>query len=152
VRPVSHTLIDFVSAPIVQVFALLTDLGCIVKWLPGCDSAESEGPLRKGARFRARFGQRMSEFEIVDFAPPATFGWVERGQRKGTRLYLRLDSSGSNTAVTLREVWTPHSFGAWVRGHLFERRKVQLRLRNILENLRSMVAPWSASRSILSGA
>ena len=140
-RPVIHTLIDSVRAPIVQVFALLTDPGRIAKWLPGCDTAESAGPLRKGARLKAWFGERMTEFEIVDFAPPATFGWVERGQRKGTRLFLRLDSSGSTTAVTVREVWTPRSFGAWVRGHFFERRKVQRRLRNILENLRTLLAP-----------
>jgi len=140
-RPVIHTLIDSVRAPIVQVFALLTDPARIAKWLPGCDGAESEGPLRRGARFKARFGQRMTEFEIVDFAPPATFGWVERGQRKGARLFLRLDSSGATTAVTIREVWTPQSFGAWVRGHFFERRKVQRRLRNILENLRTLLAP-----------
>jgi len=140
-RPVIHTLIDSVRAPIVQVFALLTDPARIAKWLPGCDGAESEGPLRKGARFKARFGQRTTEFEIVDFAPPATFGWVERGQRKGARLFLRLDSSGANTAVTVREVWIPRSFGAWVRGRFLERRKVQRRLHNILENLRTLLAP-----------
>src|SRR6266849_9670106 len=140
-RPVAHTLIDTVEAPMVRVFALLTSPGRFPDWLPGCTGVEYEAPLRQGARFKARFGERVTEFEIVDFAPPATFGWVERGQRKGTRLFLRLDSSGSTTAVTIREVWTPRSFGAWVRGHFFERRKVQRRLRNILENLRTLLAP-----------
>jgi len=140
-RPVSHTLIESVSAPVVEVFALLTDPGRIAKWLPGCDAVESGGLLKKGARFKARFGQRETEFEIVDFAPPATLGWVERGQRKGARLFLRLDATGATTAVTVREVWTPQSLGAWARGRFFERRKVQRRLHDILQNLRALLAP-----------
>src|SRR3989441_3093121 len=69
-RPVSHTLINSIRAPIDRVFALLTDPGRIAQWLPGCDGVQSAGPLRKGARFTARFGARQTEFEIVDFAPP----------------------------------------------------------------------------------
>lgn len=139
-RPVSCTFIDSVTAPVVQVFSLLSDPNRIAQWLPGCDALEGDVPLKKGARLKARFGQRMAEFEIVDFAPPATIGWVERGQRNGSKLFLRLDASGATTAVTVREVWTPRSFVAWVRGRFFERRRVQRRLRDILQNLRSLVA------------
>lgn len=139
-RPVSHTYVDSVKAPVVQVFALLTDPARMPKWLPGCDAVESAGPFRKGGRFTARFGQRTSEFEIVDFAAPATFGWTERGQRKGTKLFLRLDVTGSTTAVTIREVWTPRGFIAWVRGRFFERRQVQRRLQTIIQNVRALLA------------
>ena len=139
-RPVSHTFVDSVKAPIVQVFALLTDPGRIAQWLPGCDGVEASVPFRKGVRFTARFGDRTSEFEIVDFAVPATFGWTERGQRKGTKLFLRLDVTGTTTAVTIREVWTPRSFVGWVRGRFFERRHVQRRLQAIVQNLRTILA------------
>jgi len=140
-RPVSHTFVDSVRAPVVQVFALLTDPVRIPKWLPGCDAVESPGPLRKGARFTARFGERTSEFEIVDFSAPATFGWTERGQRKGTKLFFRLDVTGATTAVTVREVWTPRGFLGWVRGRFFERRQVQKRLQTIVQNLRTVLTP-----------
>lgn len=139
-RPVSHTYVDSVRAPVVQVFALLTDPARIPKWLPGCDAVESPGPLRKGGKFTARFGQRTSEFEIVDFVAPATFGWTERGQRKGTKLFMRLDVTGATTAVTVREVSTPRGFIAWVRGRFFERRQVQKRLQTIVQNLRALLA------------
>jgi len=139
-RPVSHTIVESIRAPVVQVFALLTDPGRIAKWLPGCDGVDSSGPLKKGVKFTARFGARTSEFEVVDFAAPATFGWTERGQRKGTKLFLRLDVTGSTTAVTIREIWTPQGFLAWVRGRFFERRQVQKRLQTIVQNLRSLLA------------
>jgi uncharacterized protein YndB with AHSA1/START domain len=140
-RPVSHTYVDSVKAPVVQVFAALTDPARIPKWFPGCDAVESAGPFKKGGRFTARFGQRTSEFEIVDFSAPATFGWTERGQRKGTKLFFRLDVTGATTAVTVREVWTPRGFLGWVRGRFFERRQVQKRLQAIVQNLRTVLAP-----------
>jgi uncharacterized protein YndB with AHSA1/START domain len=139
VQPVSYTVIDSVGAPVVQVFSILTDPMRIAKWLPGCDAVECDQPLKKGARLKARFGRRIAELEIVDFAPTATLGWVERGQRKA-KLFFRLDSRGAMTAVTIQEVWNPRSFVAWVRGRFFERRKVQGRLRAILQNLRTMLA------------
>jgi uncharacterized protein YndB with AHSA1/START domain len=139
-QPVSHTYVDSVNAGVAQVFALLTDPNRIARWLPGCDGVESNAPLRKGVRFKARFGQRVSEFEVVDYAPPATFGWAERGERKGARLFLRLDASGTATAVTVREVWTPRSFVAWIRGRFLERRQVQRRLQTIVQNLRTLLA------------
>jgi uncharacterized protein YndB with AHSA1/START domain len=108
-RPVSHTLIDSVSAPIDQVFALLTDPRRMIAWLPACDDVyvQSAGPLTKGARLVVRFGDRVTAFDVVDFDPPRTFGWVERGLRRGTKTFFRLDARGTGTAVTIREVWTP---------------------------------------------
>src|SRR5207247_10158055 len=69
-RPVSHTLINSIRAPIDRVFALLTDPGRIAQWLPGCDGVQSAGPLRKGARFTARFGALAAGFRVVDSHPP----------------------------------------------------------------------------------
>ena len=96
--------------------------------------------VQEGFPLTARFGQRTSEFEIVDFSAPATFGWTERGERKGTKLFLRLDVTGSTTAVTVREVSTPRGFIAWVRGRFFERRRVQQRLQTIVQNLRTLLS------------
>lgn len=44
------------------------------EWLPGCTAVQAEGQLKHGARFKVRFGTRLTEFEIADFAPPNTFG------------------------------------------------------------------------------
>src|SRR2546425_2575196 len=92
-RPVSHTLINSIRAPIERVFAVLTDPARIAQWLPGCGGVESPVPLRKGVRFKARFGNRETEFEVVDFAPPTAFGLVERGERNGWKTLFRLDET-----------------------------------------------------------
>ena len=139
-RPVAHTLIQSVRAPIERVFALLTDPRRVADWLPGCTGAQSEGPLKKGARLKVRFGERVTEVEVVDFARPATFGWAERGARKGWKTFFRLDATGESTTVTIRDVWTPHSLGAWLRGRFLERRKVRRQLEEMLQNLRSVLA------------
>ncbi|PYO12959.1 MAG: hypothetical protein DMD31_14735 [Gemmatimonadetes bacterium] len=139
-RPVSHTLINSIRAPIERVFALLTDPARIAQWLPGCDGVQSDVPLRKGVRFKARFGGRQTEFEVVDFSPPTTFGWVERGERKGWKTFFRLDASAGATAVTIRDVWTPQGFGAWVRGRFLDKRRVQSQLKAMLDNLGKLLA------------
>lgn len=143
-RPTSHTLIESVAASAVQLFALLTDPSRIPEWMPGCDSVRCETPLRKGARFTARFGGRETEYEVVDFAPPATFGWVERGQRHGWKTFFRLDTTARATAVTIRHVWVPRSFGASLRARFFEKRGVRQQLTMILANLRRILAPDAA--------
>ena len=140
-RPVSHTLIDHVRAPIDRVFALLSDPARMPEWLPGCSAVETAGPLKNGARLTARFGTRLTEFAIVDFAAPHTFGWVERGQRRGSKSFFRLEFVGGSTSVTVRDEWTPHSLGAWVRGRLLPKRKVQRQLQAILHNLQHLLSP-----------
>ena len=115
-RPVSRTVIQTVPVSIERVFALLTDPSRMAEWLPGCAGTQSEKPLRKGVRFKVRFGQRMTEFEVVDFTPPTTFGWVERGERNGWKTFFRLDRAAEATAVTVRDVWAPRSLIAWLRG------------------------------------
>jgi uncharacterized protein YndB with AHSA1/START domain len=137
-RPVAHTLIDTVEAPMVRVFALLTSPGRFPDWLPGCTGVEYEAPLRQGARFKARFGARVTEFEIVDFAPPATFGWVERGERQGCKTFFRLDGARGSTSLTIREVWTPQSVVAWWRGRFLDKRAAQRQLGGVLLRLRNI--------------
>ena len=140
-RPVSRTVIQTLPVSIERVFALLTDPSRMAEWLPGCAGTQSDKPLRKGVRFKVRFGQRMTEFEVVDFAPPTTFGWVERGGRNGWKTFFRLDPSAQSTAVTVRDVWAPRTLIAWLRGRIFEKRRVNSQLEAILANVRKILAP-----------
>ena len=140
-HPVSRTVIQTVPVSIERVFALLTDPGRMAEWLPGCGGTQSDKPLRKGVRFKVRFGERVTEFEVVDFTPPTTFGWVERGERNGWKTFFRLDPSAASTAVTVRDVWAPRSLIAWLRGRLFEKRRVNSQLEAILSNVRKILAP-----------
>lgn len=140
-RPITHTLISHVRAPIDRVFSLLTDPSRMAEWLPGCNSVTPTSSLKKGSRLEPRFGSRTSEFEIVDFAPPDTFGWVERGQRRGSKTFFRLEVVGGSTAITVRNVSTPSSFLAWVRGRLRPKRNVVRNLNVLLENVQRLVAP-----------
>src|SRR5258706_11207767 len=82
-RPVSRTVIHTIPVSIERVFALLTDPGRMAEWLPGCGGTESDKPPRKGGRVKVRVGQRTTQFEVVDFTPPTTFRWGERGERNG---------------------------------------------------------------------
>src|SRR2546425_7166616 len=123
-HPVSRTVLQTLSVSIERVCALLTDPSRMAEWLPACAGTQSDKPLRKGVRFKVRFGQRMTEFEVVDFTPPTTFGWVERGERTGWKTFFRLDPTAESTAVTVRDVWAPRSLVAWLRGRLFEKRRV----------------------------
>jgi uncharacterized protein YndB with AHSA1/START domain len=138
--PVAHTLVNTVRAPTSTVFALLTDPVRIPDWLPGCTAVQSDGPFQTGARFTVHFGARQTAFEIVDFVRPATFGWVERGGRKGWKTFFRLDAVRGSTTITIRAVWIPHSFLAWLRGRLIEKRKGLRQLEEILKNLQSVLA------------
>ena len=139
-KPIDHTLVSQVGAPIEKVFALLSDPARIPEWLPACRSARTVGPMRKGARMKVRFGEtRETEFEIVDFTAPHTLGWAERGLRKGHKTLFRLDFAGGSTALTIRDVWTPPSLGAWVRGRFFQKRDVRRGLDGTIQNLRMVV-------------
>jgi uncharacterized protein YndB with AHSA1/START domain len=140
-RPVRYTLIDHISMPIDQVFAVLTDPRRLERWLPGCSAVMVEGPIRKGARLTVQFGDRTTELDIVDFHPPQTFGWVERGQRKDYKTFFQLDPTSGATAVTIQEVWVPSSFWGWIRGRFFPKRNVLRHQKEILRNLRTLLTP-----------
>lgn len=140
-RPVRYTLIEHISAPIDEVFAVLTDPRRIEQWLPGCAGVAVAGSIGKGSRLQVRFGRRATELDVVDFRAPRTFGWVERGQRKDYKTFFQLDPTGGATAVTVQEVWTPSSIGAWIRGRFFPKRNVQRHQKEILRNLRHILTP-----------
>src|SRR2546428_11850695 len=108
-RPVSRTVIQTVPVSIERVFALLTDPGRMAGWLPGCAGPQPDKPLRKGVRFKVRFGERTTEFEVVDFAPPTTFGWGERGERSGWKAFCRVGRGGGGAGGRVRDVWAPRS-------------------------------------------
>jgi uncharacterized protein YndB with AHSA1/START domain len=102
-RPVRYTLMEHISAPIDQVFAALIDPRCLERWLPGCAGVAVEGPIRKSTRLKVQFGRRFTELDVVDFAPPRTFGWVERGQRKDYKTFFQLDPTGGATRLPSRK-------------------------------------------------
>src|SRR5690242_4958125 len=137
-RPVAHTLVQSVQVPMAQVFAFLTSPGRMPDWLPDCTLVEYEAPLTRGAKFTARFGERVSEFEVVDYAPPATFGWAERRGRKGSKTFFRLEGRAGSTALTIREIWTPRSLLGWFLGRMRQRREVERRLNGVVQRVRTM--------------
>jgi uncharacterized protein YndB with AHSA1/START domain len=135
-RPVHHTLISSVGAPIERVFSLLASAERMAAWLPFCGGVEAKGPLDKGSRLKVWFGDRTTDFEIVDCSAPNTFGWVERGARAGCKTFFRLDWAGSATTVTIRNVWEPASLAAYVKGKLLKKRDAVRQLDHTLQNLR----------------
>jgi len=78
-----------------------------------CGVFRARAGFKRAARFTARFGDRLAEFEIVDFIPTQDSGVGGTRQRTSSNTSFRLDSAGAATAVTIREVWTPRSLGAW---------------------------------------
>jgi len=43
--------------------------------------------------------------------------------------------AGAGTALTIRSVWAPHSFWAWLRGRWFGKRDVEQHLARIMDNV-----------------
>lgn len=140
-RSISYAAVDRLSAGIDRVFAVLTNPDRMPEWLPGCEAAQSDNPVEKGTRIRARFSSRITEFEVTDCVPPNSFGWAERGQRRSSTLRFRLSSVGSWTTVAVHEVWAPTSLAGWAWGLLISRRNPQRHVALILEGLRTTVAP-----------
>lgn len=134
-RAVTYTVRDAVSAPVNQVFHVLTDPGGMAACFPGADAVQSTGPLAAGTSITVRFGERVTEFEVVAYTEPSTVGWVERGGRQGWRTVFNLDPAGAGTALTIRNEWAPHSLGAWLRGRWFGKREVEQHLERILDNV-----------------
>jgi uncharacterized protein YndB with AHSA1/START domain len=138
-QPVALTLVTHIAAPIERVFSFLIDPSHFPLWLPACKAAESDGPLRKGAKLKVKFGERETEFEVVDFKAPSTFGWIERAGRIGTKIFFRLDPNGSETAVTIRDVRAPRNLLGWVKAKFFQKRTAA-GLKGLLENLKTALA------------
>ena len=140
-RLIRHTLIDSVHARPDEIFALITDPARMVQWLPGCTVVETHGPLKQGTRLTVHFGERVTEFDIIDFTPPTTLGWEERGGRNGSKTLIQLEAVRGSTRITVRHVWAPASLVAWWRGHVLVKRRVERALSSILRSLRNAVGP-----------
>ena len=141
VRPVSYCATGRVPGEIQRAFAVLTDPARMPQWLPGCGAAVSDDPIAPGVHIRVRFRSRVTDFEVIDHAPPHRYGWAERGQRTGWRVWFRLDGAApGETALTVCEVWTPASLGARLWGHLIRRRRPERHVAQILDRLRHILS------------
>lgn len=135
----SATFSATIPAPIKEVFELLTNPAHIPQWLPGCKAVTPAGPLRRGSSIRVSFGQRSAELEIVELAPPANFGWIERLGRPGQQTYFHLAFGGGSTKLTMKAVWQPHGWIGWFSGRLRRRRDAKRLFEGVVNNLRRMV-------------
>lgn len=135
----SFTLKSSIPAPSDRVFELLTNPAHIPKWLPGCQSVEPPTALRKGSRLKVGFGTRAAEFEIVEFTPPANFGWIERKGRPGNSVYFHLAFGGGSTNLTMKAIW--ESKGLWSRlfGEVSRRKGAKRFFEGVVNNLRRIV-------------
>ena len=139
-KAIDHTLITQIGAPIEKVFAVLTDPVRMSEWLPMCESVDAHGPVRRGARLKVHFGdKRGTEFEIVDYHEPNTFGWVEHGGREGAKTFFRLDFAGSATVVTMKDIWRPPGLIAWLKASLFPKRNTKRQMDRAMQSLRLAV-------------
>src|SRR6266566_4443968 len=119
-RPVSHTLINSIRAPIDRVFALLTDPGRIAQWLPGCergldgryDSVRVDPAVVRGVAPRALPGEAQGAESPQDHSgEPGEAGrvltvQVARVQARRTPLapHHRADRAPSDTLTVARPV------------------------------------------------
>jgi uncharacterized protein YndB with AHSA1/START domain len=143
-KPVSFTYSGTVASPMDRVFDLLTDPTRMVEWLPGCRNVTPATDRKgKGARHRVEFlrkGQRVNaEIEIIDYNPPTSFGWVEIRGRTGARTFFALQFQGGATMITMKHVWTPKSWRAWLNGQFYRRRHAHATFDGLLQNLRKVL-------------
>src|SRR2546428_12570068 len=98
--PVSFTYSARVPAPIDKVFALISDPMRMPEWLPRCVAVKAMTNDRggKGARYKDTFqsdtNRHESGIEMMDLAPPHTFGWVEIYRRVGSKTFFDLGWEG----------------------------------------------------------
>jgi len=140
-KPVSFTHSGPVAAPILEVFALLSDPARFPDWLPYCAQAEPAiRPNGKGARHLLVFEtlrRRVTiEIEVIEFNPPTGYGWVELSQRAGSKTFFLLHFAGGVTDVTMKQTWTPRTPRAWLLAQFFRRRNAQRTFTALLQNLR----------------
>jgi uncharacterized protein YndB with AHSA1/START domain len=140
-RPVSLTYSGLVGVSIQQVFELISDPARMPEWLPNCTSVVP-GPGRKGKgdRHRLHFernGRKADAvIEIIEYVPPTTYGWVEIIYRRGSKTFFKLEFQGGVTRITMKHVWTPSGFRAWLLGQFYRRRNAHQMFDGLLQNLR----------------
>ena len=140
-RTSSATFSGTVAAPMELVFALLTDPARIPLWLPGCrEASTNSNTLARNARFTLHLstanGDRDIRAVVLEYSPPTTFGWAELAPRSDSKTFFKLQFGGASTHVTMKQVWTPGSWRAWLIGRLFRRRNTHRMFDGLLQNLR----------------
>ncbi len=141
---VSFTYSGTIAAPMEKVYAVLTDPTQMPDWLPSCKAVQAPREGRgKGERWMLRMidahGPVTVEIEIVDFSPPSTFGWVEHRRRAGAKTFFKLEFGGGTTRITMKHVWTPETWRAWILGQFFRRRNATRLFDGLLQNLRKVL-------------
>ncbi len=140
-RPVSFTYHGTVGVSIDRVFELIADPVRMPEWLPNCTFAVP-GPNRKGKgdRHRLHFernGRKADAvIEIIEYVPPTTYGWVEIIHRRGAKTFFKLEFQGGSTRITMKHVWTPATWRAWLLGQFYRRRSAHGMFDGLLQNLR----------------
>src|SRR2546426_10864103 len=108
-------------SPLFPYTTLSRSPGC--RAVPPTPAAQRKG---KGDRHRLQYDrdgrQSEAEIEIIDYNPPETYGWIEISGRPQERTLFALAFQGGATKVTMRDVWVPANWRAWLRGQLFRRR------------------------------
>ena len=145
-RPVAFTFSGSVAVPMDRVFALISDPTRMPEWLPGCRSViPTPASQRKGKGDRHRIeydrdGQRSeAEIEIIDYKPPDTYGWVEISGRAQEKTLFALAFQGGATKVTMRDIWVPANWRAWLLGQILRRRSAARTFNRLLQNLRMIL-------------
>jgi len=140
-RPVSLTYTGTVGVTIQDVFDLISDASRMPEWLPNCVSTVP-GPTNKGKgdRHRIHFERQGRKadavIEVIEYEPPTTFAWVEIIFRRGSKTFFKLDFQGGTTKITMKCVWVPASWRAWLLGQFYRRRSAHKMFDGLLQNLR----------------
>jgi len=140
-KPISFTHSGPIAAPIVEVFALLTDPARFPEWLPYCARVEPDArPNAKGAHHILMYEtlrRRVTiEIQIIEFNPPTGYGWNELAQRTGSKTFFLLQFAGGMTNLTMKQTWTARTARAWLLAQFFRRRNSQRMFTAVLQNLR----------------
>ena len=139
-RATSTTFSAPIAAPLDKVFTLLSSPDSYPSWLPGCQAAATLGALKKGSRISITFpADRSTILEIVDFTPPTTIGWADRGDRRGSRVFFQLYFAGGATTLSMKDVWEPKRLSDLVKGRIFKRRDAKKFFDAVVNNLRKAV-------------
>ncbi len=140
-RPVSLTYTGTVGVSIQDVFDLIADPSRMAEWLPNCVSVVP-GPINrgKGDRHRLHFERQGRKadavIEVIEYQPPTTYAWVEIIYRRGSKTFFKLDFQGGTTKITMKCVWVPASWRAWLLGQFYRRRSAHKMFDGLLQNLR----------------
>src|SRR5207247_9562222 len=74
--------------------------------------------------------------EIIEYERPTSYGWVEIIHRRGAQTFFKLEFHGGSTRITMKQVWTPASWRAWLQGQFSRRRNAHKMFDGLLQNLR----------------